>query len=162
MTRKFTDRFGNVLGPGDYVVYGRNLGRCATTAIGRVVEIKLKESRYPHVQALANDGKPDVKIVLDSVQDDQGHDRMEGLPPRIKRLTIQESERVILYDPRFVGDAVRAAFEALDMGFFTWARDCCPMTIPWCERRAAWAGLPERIRKQWEEHAHFCGVQAPR
>ncbi len=76
---EYVDRLGNHIRPGDWVVYGRNLGRCATTALGRVVEVKPKTPSY---QGFYN-------------------------RPRAKRVTLQEVDRVLLYEAFNDWDAVR-------------------------------------------------------
>lgn len=101
----YTDRFGNIVRPGSWIVYGRLLGRCATTGIGRVIEVKEKEPQYNYRTKLI---EPAFKIVIDSIQDDQQYNPK----PYVKRTTLQEIERVILYDEARVSKEILALFNA--------------------------------------------------
>lgn len=65
---KTTDKAGNEINVGDYIVYGHALGRCAGLRYGKVLEIKASKGYY-------DEGKPVLSV--QGVDDDWKHRKPE-------------------------------------------------------------------------------------
>lgn len=80
---KFIDKSGREVKPGDYIIYGYNLGRCASLKYGRVVDLKLDKSWRAT-------NKPKVKLTVQGVEDG-----WQGLR-LTKKSTLEFSERILI------------------------------------------------------------------
>jgi hypothetical protein len=80
----FVDRMGNVIKPGDTIVYANAIGRASKTAVGMVLKIYEAEGRWK--SEVTN-----VTMRVVSIQGDM-YDRAEA-----KEVTLTETDRVLRY-----------------------------------------------------------------
>lgn len=79
---RFFDKCGKEVKPGDLIVYGHALGRCAGLKYGRVTAVKLTKSEY---------SDPEVKLTVQGVDDDWDQEK----PSLTKLGTLKFSKRVL-------------------------------------------------------------------
>lgn len=85
------DKAGNPLMPGDIIVYGHNLGRCAGLRYGKVIKITTK----PDPHAYKDPSKTITKVTVHGVDDDWTHRGPELLS---KKSTLEFSKRMLKVD----------------------------------------------------------------
>lgn len=93
----FTDRFGNEIRVGDFIVYGNSAGRGAKTAVGKVVTIYASPARWYN----SKEGDLDYAMRVCSIQDD-----MHG-SPNAKNVTLTRTQRVLKFAPEFLSHEIR-------------------------------------------------------
>lgn len=112
---RFTDKTGREVLPGDYIVYGHALGRCAGLQYGRVVAV-LPPTRDPHMGVCA---KIRVRGVdahdnwLGYSKANRGYkaDEVELLKPG----TLSYPSRVLRVEPYQIPERVRLLLEQVEI-----------------------------------------------
>ena len=84
----FTDKAGQTVKRGDYIVYGSLLGRCAALKFGKVINIKCGPGYYNNDSLLWS-------ITVASIEHSWGTDQME---PCEKNGTLQFPNRIVKFD----------------------------------------------------------------
>lgn len=112
------------------IVYGNHAGRCAKTAIGKVINIYSVPSNRGY---LAPAGERHTRMRVCSIQDDTGYRKDRAYA---KNVNLLELERVIKYPKQFVSNKIA---EALEIGEDRYRCQCYhkPATDedhrPWCK-----------------------------
>lgn len=98
---EFIDRYGNRIVRGDVIVYGNNLGRCAKTAVGKVLSIFETDPKY-----YWQNKEKAYKLAILSIQSDFGNGTGDA-----KKVTLQETERVLKYPVDLLPKHIREKLE---------------------------------------------------
>ena len=100
----FTDRYGNEIVRGNVIVYGNNLGRCAKTAIGKVLDIFDGEEDYW--------GRKQARLSILSIQSDHRPTKKYPETGDLKKVMLKETDRVLLYSKDFLPPHLRILLDA--------------------------------------------------
>lgn len=87
---EFKDKAGHLLQPGDLIIYGHALGRCAGLQYGKVVAIQRAKNRYGWDDNVAEEHLK-VKIKVQGVDTDWKSQE----PKLLRRSVLEFNERVL-------------------------------------------------------------------
>lgn len=90
------DKFGTLIKPGCYIVYGHALGRCAGLRIGKVLSVQSKKKSWSH--------ESEYSITVQGVDDDWS---FKGMRLTARRGTLLFGDRIIVLAPEQVPEAYR-------------------------------------------------------
>ena len=99
-----TDVLGNLINPGDYIVYGAAKGRCAGLNIGLVVTVTPYKPAY---------GSPGLKVSAEAVQvsfgryERTGKDEYAAKDAKPRKVHLQFCERICVIPASIVPDNIK-------------------------------------------------------
>lgn len=108
-TEPLLDKFGQEIKPGQWIVYGHNLGRCAGLRLGVVLAVKRGEPSYAATPWNREDRITVWGFDDDSVEYSRYHPNDEWSRPKPlrKKSTLLFSSRIVVLRPEMVPEDYR-------------------------------------------------------